>query len=165
LRAARAEIVELDLPAEFDGLIAARRAIGNGEGRAAFLAEERLYGDRLHKDVRAMARNAASLDASTLRRAYDLAASSRAIFDEMASGFDAVLAPSAPGEAPIGLERTGEPVVNEMWTLLHVPCVTVPGFRGPSGLPVGVTLTGPRFADYQVLALAEQAATCFSAAL
>jgi Asp-tRNA(Asn)/Glu-tRNA(Gln) amidotransferase A subunit family amidase len=30
-------------------------------------------------------------------------------------------------------------------------------------MPVGVTLTGPRFANYQVLAIAEQAAACFSA--
>ena len=41
-----------------------------------------------------------------------------------------------------------------MWTLLHVPCVNIPGHRGPNGLPVGVTLTAPRFRDRALLAVA-----------
>jgi Asp-tRNA(Asn)/Glu-tRNA(Gln) amidotransferase A subunit family amidase len=42
-----------------------------------------------------------------------------------------------------------------MWTLLHVPCVAVPGFTGPNGLPVGLQLVGRRFEDAQVLAAAQ----------
>jgi Asp-tRNA(Asn)/Glu-tRNA(Gln) amidotransferase A subunit family amidase len=57
-----------------------------------------------------------------------------------------LLAPSTTGEAPEGLDSTGNPVMNRVWTLLHVPCVTVPVARGPSGLPVGLQVIG-RFAD------------------
>jgi Asp-tRNA(Asn)/Glu-tRNA(Gln) amidotransferase A subunit family amidase len=46
-------------------------------------------------------------------------------------------------------------VFNGMWTLLHVPTVNVPAFTGPQGLPVGITVTGPRFADRQVIAAAK----------
>ena len=47
------------------------------------------------------------------------------------------------GEAPAGLEFTGDPVFNWLWTLLHVPCLAVPFGRGSSGLPLGVQLVGP----------------------
>jgi Asp-tRNA(Asn)/Glu-tRNA(Gln) amidotransferase A subunit family amidase len=43
-----------------------------------------------------------------------------------------------------------------MWSLLHVPCVNVPGLTGPAGLPVGVTVTGPRFLDRHVLQVASR---------
>lgn len=53
----------------------------------------------------------------------------------------------ATGEAPAGLESTGDPVFNWLWTLLHLPCLTVPWGQGPSGLPLGVQLVGrPRSA-------------------
>jgi len=34
-------------------------------------------------------------------------------------------------------------VFNRLWTLLHVPCLTVPCGKGPMGLPLGVQLIGP----------------------
>jgi Asp-tRNA(Asn)/Glu-tRNA(Gln) amidotransferase A subunit family amidase len=91
--------------------------------------------------------------------AYDAAALRRSQFDAIASGFDAVIAPSAPGEAPLGLEDVGDPVFNGMWTLLHVPTVNVPAFTGPQGLPVGITVIGPRFADRKALAAAKAVGT------
>jgi Asp-tRNA(Asn)/Glu-tRNA(Gln) amidotransferase A subunit family amidase len=66
--------------------------------------------------------------------------------DDVFREFDVLLTPSAPGEAPEGLERTGSAVFNRPWTLLGVPCVTVPAGVGPHGLPVGVQLVG-RYGD------------------
>lgn len=89
-----------------------------------------------------------------LLAALDLAARCRAAFDALAAPFDAVLTPSTPGVAPLGPEDTGAATFNRIWTLLHTPCVNVPGLSGPGGLPVGLTLTGPRFRDRQLLAVA-----------
>jgi Asp-tRNA(Asn)/Glu-tRNA(Gln) amidotransferase A subunit family amidase len=41
-----------------------------------------------------------------------------------------------------------------MWTLLHVPAVTLPGFAGAHGLPVGVQVIGPLGEDDRLLAIA-----------
>ena len=38
-----------------------------------------------------------------------------------------------------------------MWTILQVPCLNVPGFAGENGLPIGLTLVGPRYHDLHVL--------------
>lgn len=154
LRAAGASVEMLDLPAAFDGLVEAHKVILASEGRAAFLNEYRARRDGLHDDFRAIVENRARYGRDALRAAYDLAAECRHRFDSLADGFDAVLTPSAVGEATLGLASTGDSVFNRMWTLLHVPCVNVPGCTGPNGLPVGITLTGPRFTDRALVALA-----------
>ncbi|MDE0384164.1 MAG: amidase family protein, partial [Defluviicoccus sp.] len=60
-----------------------------------------------------------------------------------------------PGEAPEGLGMTGDPIFQTTWTLLHLPCVTLPFATGPRGLPVGVQLIGRRGADAALLAAAK----------
>jgi amidase len=65
----------------------------------------------------------------------------RALADAMRE-FDFLLTPSAPSEAPASLASTGDPVFNRAWTLLGVPCVTLPHGRGSNGLPLGVQLVG-----------------------
>ena len=67
------------------------------------------------------------------------------------SGIDVLLTPAAVGEAPPGLEKTGDPVFNSIWTTLHLPCVVVPVSHGPAGLPLAVQLVGPRHGDAATL--------------
>ena len=89
-------------------------------------------------------------------------AAARAAFADAVAGYDAILTPSAPGEAPEGLGWTGDPAFNSLWTLLHVPCVTVPVGTGPRGLPLGAQLVAGLGRDREALAWAEwvrQAAT------
>lgn len=71
------------------------------------------------------------------------------------SGLDALVTPSAPGEAP-GLATTGDSVFNRVWTSLGVPAVQVPAGLGPGGLPVGIQLTGRSWADRDLVAVAAQ---------
>jgi Asp-tRNA(Asn)/Glu-tRNA(Gln) amidotransferase A subunit family amidase len=34
--------------------------------------------------------------------------------------------------------------LQEIWTLLHLPAMTLPSHRGPSGLPIGIQIIGAR---------------------
>ena len=154
LRAAGAVVSDLELPEKFDGLAAAQLVVMEGEGRRSFLSEYRMHEDRLHANLRAYVLNPKGVGLDDLKDAYDLAARCRVAFDRIAGDYDAVLTPSTVGAAPLGLAETGAMTFNAMWTLLHVPCVNWPVFRTAEGLPVGLTLTGPRFADRQVLAAA-----------
>jgi Asp-tRNA(Asn)/Glu-tRNA(Gln) amidotransferase A subunit family amidase len=65
--------------------------------------------------------------------------------------YDAILTPASPGTAPKGLESTGDPMFNSVWTLCGMPAVTVPLMRGANGLPLGVQLVGPRHGDARLL--------------
>jgi amidase len=75
---------------------------------------------------------------------------------------DFLLTPSAPSEAPRSLSSTGDPVFNRAWTLLGVPCVTVPFGKGEHGLPLGVQLVGPFDGDSALLGWAHWAAEALS---
>ena len=64
---------------------------------------------------------------------------------------DLLLTPSALGEAPAGLTSTGDTSFNILSTWTYTPCVTLPVFTGPSGLPVGIQLIGHRNQDHRLL--------------
>ena len=72
-------------------------------------------------------------------------------------GVDALLTPSAPGEAPT-IDTTGDSAFNRVWTALGVPAVTVPAGSGPAGLPIGLQLVGSTWGDHHLLAVAEAVA-------
>jgi len=150
LRAAGVTVEDLDLPESFAPLGEMQRVVMHAEGRAAFLNLVRAHGRILHDDFHSRVENRDGITRGQLLAAYDHAAVCRTAFDALAQPFDAVLTPSAPGEAPVGA-RPGNAVFNRMWTLLHVPCVNLNCCTGPAGMPIGVTLVSPRFTDRQLL--------------
>ena len=83
--------------------------------------------------------------------ALETAEAFRAHLDDIFRDVDVLLTPSAPGEAPEGLGSTGNSAFNGTWTLSWAPCVTLPAGNGPKGLPLGIQLVGPRFADERLL--------------
>ncbi len=83
-----------------------------------------------------------SLGADDYRQAMALRDAWRARLDGLFGEVDLVLTPSAAGEAPAGLDSTGDPLYSRAWTLLGVPAVHLPTGLGPAGLPVGVQLVG-----------------------
>ena len=110
--------------------------------------------DLMHPETRDEVENARGITAAGLRDAYLRVGACRARFDRLVAGHDAWLTPSVPGEAPPGIESTGEATFNRMWTAIGAPCVTLPGRTGPHAMPVGVQLVGPRFGDESLLAVA-----------
>lgn len=75
--------------------------------------------------------------------------------DGVLDGYDALITPSAPGEPPEGLKTTGNAIFNSIWTALGTPAVTLPLFKGPSGLPLGLQLIAGRFKDRRLFDVAE----------
>lgn len=68
---------------------------------------------------------------------------------------DLLLTPSAPGEAPDGITKTGDAVFNNIWTTTHLPALTLPAGMGPKGLPLGVQLVGHLHQDHRMLSAAK----------
>jgi len=79
----------------------------------------------------------------------------RALAERMRD-FDFLLTPSAPSAAPASLASTGDPVFNRAWTLLGVPCVTLP-HGAENGLPLAVQLVGAQEDDMALIAWAQWA--------
>lgn len=75
---------------------------------------------------------------------------------------DAILTYSAPGEAPRGLENTGDTIFNRLWSVLRLPAVTLPAGVGPQGLPLGVQLVGRFLDDARLVSVARWAEAVLS---
>ncbi|HIL97131.1 MAG TPA: amidase, partial [Pseudomonadales bacterium] len=61
-------------------------------------------------------------------------------FCELFNEFDAIIVPSAAGEAPATLKQTGDPIFCTLWTLAGLPALTMPLLKGSTQLPIGVQL-------------------------
>lgn len=165
LRDAGHQVHSLDLPADFEALDRHHRVILHREGQAAFRNLARRHGTLLHDDFHHRVDNRDGTTLADLREAYDGMALARIAFDEIATDYDVVIAPSAAGFAPVG-RKPGDPLFNASWTLLGVPCLNVPVDLEASGdqpLPIGVTLIAPRFADSHLLAHAARIADVINA--
>jgi Asp-tRNA(Asn)/Glu-tRNA(Gln) amidotransferase A subunit family amidase len=64
---------------------------------------------------------------------------------------DAIITPATTGEAPVGLESTGNPVFCTPWTLCGMPTISLPILQGSHGMPIGVQLVGAKGDDARLL--------------
>lgn len=151
---AGAAVRDAALPQPFAMLEDAHPVVMNVESARSMGWEMTFHRDRISPVLRqrlewGLARPEAEFDAA-------LAAfgECRARFADFMRDFDVLVTPSAQGEAPAGLDSTGEPVFNGAWTALGVPCVTVPAGTGPSGLPLGIQIVAPLGHDRAALAWA-----------
>ena len=71
---------------------------------------------------------------------------------------DVLLTPCVTGEAPLGLQSTGDTRFQEFWTALHTPAITLATHKGPKGLPIGIQLVGRIYDDEMLLSIARWAA-------
>jgi len=155
LRATGARVDMIDLPPSFDRLERAFRVILFREGAAAFLDLARTHPDLLHADFHERVASIDHYGDAELREAYDLVAEGRREMERLMASYDGVLTPSGPGIAPLG-RGPGNPIFNQLWTLLHVPTVNLPLFAAQDKMPLGLSLVGPRFSDRWLIGLAEE---------
>ena len=153
---AGASVLDVQEPPSWAGLTQAQVDIMGYEALAAFAPERRTHAGQFSAAFSAFLQAALAVDGTRFADAQRLAEQARAEVATLFRTVDVLVAPSTEGEAPAGLEATGNPVFNRMWTLLGVPCVHVPLGVGGAGLPVGVTVIGPRWGDALALAAAAQ---------
>ncbi|HEY8519416.1 MAG TPA: amidase [Gammaproteobacteria bacterium] len=154
LARAGARVEWIELPGDFAGLGDAHAAIQAFEAVRNLARERREHAERLSALLRRQLEEGDAVTPERYARAQSLAAACRAQLPSVFGDCDVLLAASATGEAPRGLASTGSPIMNRVWTLLHVPCVGVPAGTGPSGLPLGLQVIGREGDDARTLACA-----------
>ncbi|KAF4495297.1 amidase [Fusarium agapanthi] len=155
LKAHGAEVEELDLGPDFDQVIDWHLTLVRLEGAKSLWPEYYQDKDELDPVLAKGVEEKHKISRKAQLDAYDGLAALRPRFDKMADKYVAVLVPSVFGEAPEGLGNTGSPVFAATWTALHTPVVNIPGFRGKSNLPVGVSLVSARLRDRHLLKVSE----------
>ncbi len=146
LEKAGAQISELNLPSEFSRMNEVQIALSAYEFYRALSHERTRHAGQI--SVSLTRRIAAG--GKVTRAGYEAAqAATRDAQHWIARAFerfDLIIAPSAPAEAP-DMSSTGEPTFGLMWTLLQLPCMTLPCGVGAAGLPLGVQVVAAHGAD------------------
>lgn len=150
-----ATVTAVDLPHDFKRLYDEQMLIMNYEAARALAWEYAHHAEQLSDHMRETIARHFDTPREQYTDAMRHARECRPRFTEIMAEIDVLLTPSAPGEAPAGIESTGNSLFNRNWTLLGVPCVTIPAGTGSSGLPLGVQLIGDYDADERVLECAE----------
>ncbi len=150
---ARAEVVEADLPAEFDVSLRMQQIVqfsdiaknyGPIAGKNPDKVSQKL------KDTIAEGQTFKPADIAAARAERDpLYEALRPVL----VNYDAILTPAAPGPALKGLGSTGSPMFNALWTYLGMPCISLPLLE-VRGLPLGVQLVAARGEDGALLRVA-----------
>ncbi len=158
LAAAGAIVVDVGLPAAVDALFVEQSVIMKFEAARALAWEQDNHRDLLSPGIRMRLDDGWAISRERYDQATVTAGDARRQYADLMRSFDLLLTLSAPGEAPKGLASTGDPIFNGLWTLLGVPCITLPRGKGAAGLPLGLQLVGAAGEDSALLARAQWAA-------
>ena len=155
LKVAGAQTGELACPEVFKFLTEAQKTVMAFEVAHARIYEYSRYEDELSLQFKNLVESGLAVS----RHDYESACMTRdraaRVLETMFVDTDIILTPAAPGEAPLGLDATGDPLFSRSWNLLQVPCVSIPYGKGPNGLPLSVQLVGRIGADDDLLAAAK----------
>lgn len=138
------------LPKAFDEAVIARETINLAELAKCYYP----YSSKGKGELSEKISEAIKQGESTLARDYiaakDWGTILNAGLEELFERCDALIVPSALGEAPT-IDTTGDSLFNGIWTLCGTPVINLPVFTGSNGLPMGISLIGPVGGDARLL--------------
>jgi len=143
---AGASVRTLALPEILAAAWRAHEIVQEFEAHQALAWEYRTHYDAMAPLVRAKLDETRGILPAAYDEARGIANRARKALAMIFADIDVLLTFSAPGAAPKGLDWTGDPRFNRLWTLMGVPCVNVPGYVADGNLPVGVQVIA-RFGD------------------
>jgi amidase len=155
LARAGAPVADVELPPDFARLNEAHRWISSFEFARTFTWEIEHHWDEISETLR-NGRIADGLSCSLDRyvEMQELAERCRNRMEAVWDDYDVLFTPAAFGEAPVGRPAFAGAPLYMMWTVLHLPTVTLPLFAGPHGMPVGAQALARRHDDRRLFACA-----------
>ena len=149
-----AAVVDVAFAPAFNDILDDHGAISGWESARNY-ADERLRNpDKVSPELTTILERGLGVTLERYVAAQRKSVAFKAHVDSLFDKVDVLLCPSAPGEAPAGIEFTGDPRFNSIWTLAGTPCVTLPAGTGTHGLPLGIQLVGLRHGDDRLLSTA-----------
>lgn len=155
LRRAGRTVVERDTPDSFGPLAAAQALIHRREAWMTLGHIRRSHPEAVTSVFRHFIDQGAAESESDYQAALDCQRACQAHLPELFEGVDMLLVPGATGPAPQGIDATGNPAFQRIWTALGVPCLGFPAAWTPDGLPLGLQMIGPKGSDRKLLANAQ----------
>ncbi len=154
LAGAGATVLEVTPAEVFAKAAAAQNRLMAFDACRSFLPEYQNHGEQLSPQLSQLIEQGLALGHDDYLETAAIRRQCLAALEPVFQEYDLLMMPAAPGEAPAGLEATGDPVFNRIPTFLGLPCLALPGHTGPNGLPLGIQFVGRRHGDRDLLAAA-----------
>ena len=162
---AGAAVSDFDLPQTFTDIIPHAAIINAWEASIMLEAEVRDHLDGFNDHNRERIDWVKGLSEENYLNAGKTLDAARSEMDTIFDGFDLILSPSLPGEAPVGLTEVRTATFARLWTQMYTPSVNFPLFEGSNSMPICFQLVGKRSTDDATLANAKWADEKLRAAL
>lgn len=154
-RAAGAEIVEVDLPPEFDTylddvdvLVCEGLVVNHGK-------DYDNHYEQLSPKIRELMERGRAASPLAYAKVRKSVAGKAIELDKIFAQFDVILTPVTTGSAPHGIENTGSPIFCALWTLCGLPAISIPAGKAKNELPLAIQLVGRCAGDVNLLAIAD----------
>jgi Asp-tRNA(Asn)/Glu-tRNA(Gln) amidotransferase A subunit family amidase len=142
---------EVELPGHFADAMNFCGLVQTAELAKSYYHYERRGRDQLSEDMQQTIDAGRRILAHDYMAALDWPRILNGALEAVFNRYDAIITPAAPGPAPAGLESTGDPSFNGIWTFCGMPAVSLPLLQAENGLPMGVQLVGQRGNDGRLL--------------
>jgi Asp-tRNA(Asn)/Glu-tRNA(Gln) amidotransferase A subunit family amidase len=129
---------EVTLPGEFDSVVPSLQKVMTADLAKNFAPYTDRGKDKISEILCGLIAEGLQVEAVDYNACIENRAALNTYIQGICSEYDAIIAPAAIGEAPLGLDTTGNPIFCTLWTYLGVPAVSLPLLAGENGLPVGV---------------------------
>jgi len=147
-------ITDIPSSTSFEKLADIQTVIMLGDAGKALEWEYEFHPERLIQFYKDSIATGQTISTKGLAAMKSKANAARKKYMELFEKIDIILTLSSGDEAPKGLDSTGDPLFNRVWTLLGWPCVNIPFGKGSNELPLGVQVIGPAGSDTKTLAAA-----------
>jgi Asp-tRNA(Asn)/Glu-tRNA(Gln) amidotransferase A subunit family amidase len=147
-------VSEVELPPQYGDLVVTREVINDFERAHGMAYEWRVHREEISEGLAKSIRNGWAMPRERYTDALARVDACRNRLGQIFADVDVLLTPAAQGEAPLGLGYTGDHRLQSIWTQLRTPAITLPTHAGPNGMPIGLQLVAPPFADGRLLAIA-----------
>ncbi len=158
LQAAGFKVRRVEAMADFEEIAAQHQALMAAEAETVHRAWFARYRERYHPKTAALIERGRQVTPEQVK-AYRAGREKlrRELLGLMAQhSLSAWIAPAATGPAPVGLESTGDPIMNLPWTYAGLPAISVPSGYASNGLPIGLQIVAGWQEDERLLAWARE---------
>lgn len=140
-------VEEVTLPPLFQSAHAVHDVIYSKALSYYFSKEYDEHFDKLSPIFRQMVERGKRIDSKSYLEGLGKQQTLRKILDLFFKDFDVILNLSTAGIAPLAFHGEKKMDCCLIWTMCHVPVMSIPVFRHSSGMPFGVQLVAPRYKD------------------
>jgi Asp-tRNA(Asn)/Glu-tRNA(Gln) amidotransferase A subunit family amidase len=143
----KGKVDEVQLPDGFKGIPEWHKIIMESDMAISFSKEYKFSKNKLSVKIIEAIERGMKYTSMEYNDALSKIDAANTYFKQFFHDYDAILTPSATGEAPKGLDFTGNPIFCTIWTYCGMPSINLPLLQGKNNLPIGVQLVSSLFDD------------------